>query len=252
MDRSNIEKDRPHDGGENASLNCGTKIQTGVRRTFPASTGFLSPASSTAQKFLFGDLPGLFAFGGYADAERKMLIFCRNIWTKPTYAVKIPGSLSPCGILSKGTPHPPGFSRCAHGQRRCTGSRGDICVGSGCCDFFVTEQIAPTCCISPAQADQGPSFQEFALQNVTIAPAQTKKFPGHPGLPAAGQRHFHSGFRIGRSLASGLLTAGKASIDGLPLQNRTSRWRKGRRFPSGDWGKFFSQVNGQTKKAGSA
>ena len=65
---------------------------------------------------------------------------------------------------------------------------GDICVGGGCCDFFVTEQIASLLQNFWRRRTRS-VFPEFTLQNVTIAPAQTKKL-GHPSLPAAGRRHF--------------------------------------------------------------
>ena len=70
MDRSNIEKDRPHDGGEKCFSKLWDKIQTGVRRTFPLPPAF-SPQRAASAKFLFGDLPGLFAFGGYAMRSGK-------------------------------------------------------------------------------------------------------------------------------------------------------------------------------------
>ena len=75
MDRSNIEKIARTTEEKMLLSKLWDKIQTGVRRDIPASTGFLSPSEQHSAKFLFGDLPGLFAFGGYADAERKMLIF---------------------------------------------------------------------------------------------------------------------------------------------------------------------------------
>ena len=51
------------------------KINAGIRRNIPASTGFLSPRELEMAKFLFGEPEGLYAFGGYADAERKMLVY---------------------------------------------------------------------------------------------------------------------------------------------------------------------------------
>lgn len=63
-------------------------MNAGMRKNIPAATCFLSPRELEMAKFLFGEPEGLYAFGGYEDAERKMLIFCRTIWTKPVSTAK--------------------------------------------------------------------------------------------------------------------------------------------------------------------
>ena len=75
MDRNNIEKiaRTPEDRLLLAKL--WDKINTGIRKNIPANTCFLSPRELEMTRYLFGDLPGLHAFGGYNDAERKMLIY---------------------------------------------------------------------------------------------------------------------------------------------------------------------------------
>ena len=50
------------------------KIQAGMRRGIMANTCFLSPREQEMARYLFGDAEGLFFFGGYDDAERKMLV----------------------------------------------------------------------------------------------------------------------------------------------------------------------------------
>ena len=75
MDRSNIEKiaKTPEDRVLLAKL--WDKINAGMRKNIPANTCFLSPRELEMTKFLFGQAEGLHTFGGYGDAERKMLIY---------------------------------------------------------------------------------------------------------------------------------------------------------------------------------
>ena len=75
MDRSNIEKiaKTPEDRVLLAKL--WDKIASGMRKNIVSSTCFLSPRELEMAKYLFGDAEGLSSFGGYADAERKMLVF---------------------------------------------------------------------------------------------------------------------------------------------------------------------------------
>ena len=75
MDRNNIEKiaHTPEDRVLLAKL--WDKIGAGIRRSISANTTFLSPRELEMAKFLFGEVPGLCAFGGYDGAERKMLVY---------------------------------------------------------------------------------------------------------------------------------------------------------------------------------
>ena len=75
MDRNNIEKiaQSPEDKVLLAKL--WDKINAGLRKNIPASTCFLSPREQELAKYLFGTPEGLHFFGGYPDAERKMLVY---------------------------------------------------------------------------------------------------------------------------------------------------------------------------------
>ena len=75
MDRSNIEKIAHTPDDRLLLAKLWEKINAGIRRNIPASTCFLSPRELEMARYLFGEEPGLYAFGGYGDAERKMLIF---------------------------------------------------------------------------------------------------------------------------------------------------------------------------------
>ena len=53
----------------------GDKLNNGMIRNIPTHTCFLSPRELEMTRFLFGEQPGLYPFGGYVDAERKMLCY---------------------------------------------------------------------------------------------------------------------------------------------------------------------------------
>ena len=75
MDRSNIEKiaQSPEDRLLLAKL--WDKIQAGIRRCIISNTCFLSLREQEMARYLFGAEPGLTFFGGYDEAERKMLVY---------------------------------------------------------------------------------------------------------------------------------------------------------------------------------
>ena len=75
MDRKNIEKIAQTPEDRLLLAKVWDKITAGIRKNIPASTCFLSPRELEMCRYLFGDEPGLYSFGGYADAERKMLIW---------------------------------------------------------------------------------------------------------------------------------------------------------------------------------
>ena len=75
MNRDNIDKIVQNSDDRILLAKLWDKINAGIRRNIPANTGFLSPREQEMARYLFGDEPGLYAFGGYADTERKMLCY---------------------------------------------------------------------------------------------------------------------------------------------------------------------------------
>ena len=75
MDRSNIEKIARTVEDRLLLAKVWDKINTGVRKNIVASTCFLSPRELEMTRYLFGSLDGLHRFGGYKDAERRMLVY---------------------------------------------------------------------------------------------------------------------------------------------------------------------------------
>ena len=115
------------------------KIDAGMRKNILASTCFLSPRELELSRYLFGTPEGLQEFGGYEDAERKMLVYL------PEYldASALTEEDSPLVCLRAtfyqgDSPSHRDFLGALIGAGISRENIGDICVGKGSCDFFVT------------------------------------------------------------------------------------------------------------------
>lgn len=226
------------------------KISSGIRREIPANTGFLSPREQEMAKYLFGEQPCLVFFGGYEDAERRMLCY-------------VPEYLEQDSLLSDGSPvvclRASFFDGDSPSHRDFLGALmgcgigretvGDICVDSGSCDFFVTDGIAP-----------------FLIQNLLnvgrtrVRLSQVPLSDAHIPQPQVQVIHdtvsslrldalVSSGFRIGRGLAARHIQAGKAAINGLPCEKPDKAVAEKDKIALRGLGKItLARVGGQTKK----
>lgn len=250
MDRNHIEKiaHTPEDRLLLAKL--WDKITAGMRKNIPANTCFLSPRELEMARYLFGDVPGLYAFGGYADAERKMLIYL------PEYLEEdaLYDSASPCVCLRASfyqadSPSHRDFLGALMGAGIGRETVGDICVGKSQCDFFVTAEMAPHLLQSFTSAGR----TKLHLSQIPLAQAQIPEPEVREIKDTLASLRLDSvissGFRIGRSLASQYISAGKASIDGLPCEKPDKPVAEGSRVSVRGLGKIrLVQINGKTKK----
>ena len=250
MDRNHIEKiaHTPEDRLLLAKL--WDKITAGMRKSIPANTCFLSPRELEMARYLFGDVPGLYAFGGYADAERKMLIYL------PEYleADALYDPDSPCVCLRAGfyqadSPSHRDFLGALMGAGIGRETVGDICVGKSQCDFFVTAEMAPHLLQSFTSAGR----TKLHLSQIPLTQAQIPEPEVREIKDTLASLRLDSvissGFRIGRSLASQYISAGKASIDGLPCEKPDKPVAEGSRVSVRGLGKIrLVQINGKTKK----
>ena len=250
MDRNHIEKiaHTPEDRLLLAKL--WDKITAGMRKNIPANTCFLSPRELEMARYLFGDVPGLYAFGGYADAERKMLIYL------PEYLEEdaLYDSDSPCVCLRASfyqadSPSHRDFLGALMGAGIGRETVGDICVGKSQCDFFVTAEMAPHLLQSFTSAGRTKlHLSQIPLTQAQIPEPEVREIKD----PLASLRLdsvISSGFRIGRSLASQYISAGKASIDGLPCEKPDKPVAQGSRVSVRGLGKIrLVRINGKTKK----
>ena len=250
MDRSNIDKiaHTPEDRILLAKL--WDKISAGMRRDIIASTCFLSARELEMARYLFGEQPGLTAFGGYEDAERRMLVY-------------LPDYLDESTLLEDGSPlvclRAAWFEGDELNHRDLLGALmgagigretvGDICVGKGSCDFFVTDEIAPYILQNLTSAGRVKlSVCQIPLGEVSVPEPETRELRDTVASPRL-DSIISSGFRISRGAAAQYISAGKAAIDGLPCEKADKILQEGAKISVRGLGKILLRtVGGQTKK----
>ena len=250
MDRSNIEK-IAHNGEDRLLLaKLWDKINAGLRRNIMANTCFLSPRELEMARFLFGDLPGLHAFGGYEEAERKMLIYLPDYLEEDSLTAEDSPVVCLRATFFEGdSPSHRDFLGALMGAGIGRETLGDICVGKGSCDFFVTEEIAPY--IEQSFLSAGRTRVHMARIPLTEAAIPEPEVKEIKDTLASLRLDsvISSGFRIGRSLASQYVTTGKAAIDGLPCEKPDKAVSEGAKISVRGLGKIkLVSVNGKTKK----
>lgn len=250
MDRGNIEKIAHTPEDRMLLAKVWDKIQAGIRRDIPANSCFLSPRELEMTRYLFGNVPGLREFGGYEDAERKMLVY-------------LPEYLDESDLLEDGSPivclRASFFEEDTLSHRDFLGALmgagiaretvGDICVSKGSCDFFVTEEIAPYILQNLFSAGRTKlNMETVPLSQVLVPEPETKEIRDTMASLRL-DSVISSGFRIGRSLACQYVTSGRAAIDGLPCEKPDKVVGEGSKISVRGLGKIrLRAVNGQTKK----
>ena len=250
MDRNNIEKisHSPEDKVLLAKL--WDKINAGIRRNIPANTCFLSPREQEMARFLFGNEPGLHSFGGYEDAERKMLIYLPDYLEEESlYDEASPLICLRATFFEKDDLSHRDFLGALMGAGIARETVGDICVGKGCCDFFVTEEVAPYIRQNFLSAGKTKlHLEQIPLKEANIPEPEVKEIKDTLASLRL-DSVISSGFRIGRSLASQYVNAGKAAMDGLPCEKPDKPVSEGMKISVRGLGKIkLVSVNGRTKK----
>lgn len=250
MNRNNIEKiaQAPEDRLLLAKL--WDKINAGIRKNIPANTCFLSPRELEMAKFLFGEPEGLHAFGGYEDAERKMLVFLPeylekdSLWEEDSPCVCLRAVFYQGDSLSHRD-----FLGALMGAGIGRETVGDICVGKEHCDFFVTAEMAPYILRNFTCAGRAKlHLEQIPLKDAKIPEPEVKEIKDTMASLRL-DSVISSGFRIGRSLAAQYVNAGKAAIDGLPCEKPDKPVSEGSKISVRGLGKIKLQaVNGRTKK----
>ena len=201
-------------------------------------------------RYLFGQQEGLIAFGGYTDAERKMLVY-------------LPEYLDADYLYSEDSPLACIYTKYHElydlSHRDILGALmgsgigretiGDICIDEHDCYFFVTTDIAPYILQNISSAGRAKldlsqidihDFQKPAEKTV-----QMKDTVASLRLDTI----ISSGFHMGRSTAAQYIQSGKAAIDGLPCEKPDKQIREGCKISVRGLGKIkLSKINGETKK----
>ncbi len=250
MDRNNIEKIARNPEDRLLLAKLWDKITAGIRRNIPANTCFLSPRELELAKYLFGQPEGLHAFGGYSDAERKMLVYLPDyldeaaLWEEDSPCVCLRATFYQGDSLSHRD-----FLGALMGAGIGRETVGDICVGKSSCDFFVTGEIAPYILQNFLSAGR----TKLCLEQIPLTQAQIPQPEIREIRDTLASLRLDSvissGFRIGRSLASQYVTTGKAAIDGLPCEKPDKAVDQGMKISVRGLGKIkLAAVNGRTKK----
>jgi len=250
MDRNNIEKIAHNPEDRMLLAKLWDKIHAGMRKNIPANTCFLTPRELEMAKFLFGEPEGLHAFGGYSDAERKMLVYLPEYLEEDS----LYDEDSPCVCLRATFYQGDSLShRDFLGALMGAGigreTVGDICVGKDSCDFFVTAEIAPYILQNFLSAGRAKlHLEQIPLTEASIPEPEVKVIKDTLASLRL-DSVISSGFRIGRSLAAQHVSAGKAAIDGLPCEKPDKAVSEGMKISVRGLGKIkLESVNGRTKK----
>ena len=250
MNRQNIEKIAQTAEDRMLLAKLWDKINAGINKNIPSHTCFLSPREQEMCRFLFGGAPGLHAFGGYEDAERRMLCYLPDYLDEGSLSdedspiVCLRATFYDGDVLTHRD-----FLGALMGAGIAREAVGDILVGTGQCDFFVTDEIAAYLLQNFASAGR----TKFRLKQIPLSDAalpqsqvliikDTLASMRLDGVVSAG-------FRISRSLATQAITAGKVAVDGLSCEKPDKTVTEGCKIALRGSGKIkLEKVNGQTKK----
>ena len=250
MDRSNIDK-IAHSGEDRLLLaKLWDKINAGIRKNIPANTCFLSPRELEMARYLFGQPEGLYAFGGYPEAERKMLVFLPDYLEESALMEEdSPVVCLRCTFYLEDSLSHRDFLGALMGAGIGRETVGDICVDKGSCDFFVTAEIAPYILQNFTSAGRTRvHIRQIPLTGASIPAPEVKEIKDTLASLRL-DSVISSGFRIGRSLACQYIQTGKAAVDGLPCEKPDKPVAEGMKISVRGLGKIqLAAVGGKTKK----
>lgn len=250
MERSNIEKISKTAEDRVLLAKIWDKIQAGMRKNIPANTPFLTLRELDMCRYLFGSQDGLISFGGYAGAERQMLVYLPEYLDQDAlYEDDAPLVCLRATFFDGDTPSHRDFLGALMGEGIARETVGDICVGKGQCDFFVTAEIAPYLLQNFTGAGRTKvHLERIPLSQVSVPEPETKQIRDTVASVRL-DSIISSGFRIGRSAAAQYVSAGKVAIDGLPCEKPDKGLTEGVKISVRGLGKIkLTSINGQTKK----
>ena len=250
MDRSNIEKIAKTPEDRVLLAKIWDKINAGMRKNIPANTAFLTLRELEMCRYLFGTQEGLFPFGGYEGAERQMLVYLPEYLEKDAlYEEDSPLVCLRATFFDGDTPSHRDFLGALMGVGIARETIGDICVGKGQCDFFVTQEIAPYILQNFIGAGRTKvHLDRILLSEVSVPEPETKEIRDTVASIRL-DSIISSGFRIGRSAAAQYVSAEKVAIDGLPCEKPDKQLDEGVKISVRGLGKIkLRSINGQTKK----
>ncbi len=250
MDRQNIDKIAQTGEDKVLLAKIWDKINTGLRKNIPANTCFLSQREQEMARFLFGDLDGLYGFGGFDDCERKMLVYLPDYLDETYFQTEDSPAVCLRATFYEGdNPTHRDFLGALMGAGIAREAVGDILVHKGSCDFFVTTEITPYVLQNFEGAGRTKvKLQQISFDQVSIPQPETKEIRDTlASLRLDGV--ISSGFRVSRGVAAGYISASRVAINGLPCEKPDKPVEEGATVSVRGMGKILLKtVNGQTKK----
>lgn len=249
MKRDNIDKIAQNPEDRLLLAKVWDKINGGIRKNIPASTGFLSPREQELCRYLFGESEGLTFFGGYPDAERRMLCYLPDYLDASALEEDSPLCCLRASFYREDSPCHRDFLGGLMGMGITRETVGDILVDKESCDFFVTEELAPFLLQNFTEVGRIKlNLSQISLSQVKVPEAEIQEIRDTVASLRL-DSIISSGFRIGRSAASQYVAAGKAAIDGLPCDKPDKTISEGMKISVRGLGKIkVHSVNGLTKK----
>lgn len=250
MDRGNIEKIATNQDDKILLAKIWDKIHAGLQRNILSYSCFLTPRELEMTRYLFGNLEGLYSFGGYTNAERKMLVYLPEYLDEAhLMSDDSPVVCIRAAFFQGDTPSHRDFLGALIGSGIARESIGDICVGNGSCDFFVAKEIAPYV----LQNFTGAGRTKLHLSAVPLCQAHIPESQTQQIRDTVASLRLDSiissGFRISRTLAANYVESGKVAIDGLPIEKSEKIIPEGAKISVRGLGKIqLKSVGGQTKK----
>lgn len=227
------------------------KIEAAIRRNIPAVSCFLSLREQDMVQRLIGGQEGFCFFGGYPAAERKVACYLPD-YLDESYLETAVACLR-ATFYKDETPTHRDFLGALMGAGIKRETVGDICVGKGQCDFFLTVEIAPYVQQNLVSAGRTHlSLTEIPLSEANIPEPETKEL-GDTVASCRLDSIASSGFRIARGTAAEAIEAGKAAINGLPCERPDKPVKEGDTISLRGLGKIrLKEVGGTTKKGRTA
>lgn len=249
MNRDNIDKIAQNPEDRLLLAKVWDKINSGIRKNIPASSGFLSLREQELCHYLFGHAEGLVFFGGYPDAERRMLCYLPDYLDETALEENPPLVCLRATFYQADSPCHRDFLGGLMGMGITRETVGDILVDKGSCDLFVTEEMAPYLLQNFTEVGRTKlKLSQIPLCEVSVPQAQVQEIRDTVSSLRLDSL-ISSGFRISRSSAVQYITAGKAAIDGLPCEKPDKAVVEGAKISVRGLGKIkIHSVNGLTKK----
>ena len=224
------------------------KLETAMSRNIPAATCFLSLREQDMVRRLLGEQEGLRWFGGYEGAERKLACYLPEYLDESSLEEEL--VCLRAEFYKEDSPSHRDFLGALMGIGIKRETVGDICVGQGSCDFFVTPEIAPFVLQNLDSAGRTHlTLREVPLSEAKIPEPETVEIRDTVAscrLDSVAS----SGFRVSRGTVAAEIAGGRAAVNGLPCDKCDKILSQGDTVTIRGRGKIRLKTLGGTTKKG--